>query len=288
MFFVSWYFVRSTDWRAYSTGVKYSVSLGKCLVRGVHYVGSVLFHPWYCVQEKGLFRWRTDVSCGRARSVCNPLVSRKWAVAFVNVSNQNTNAQIVVSSSRLKSVVAVLGYGQIMLILKLLMLGREEMEALNAGSRECIIAIKYYVYISVVRWTAGKNIERLNVNPCRYQKVQWRKLAKRIRRNMNIRQKTLFPWTDWSYYVHFKLHTEFLITAHCKLPLKCTLTQNCGKIGVLTLSYFHFFIHELPNSIRLYFLKRGQPTKHRFYRRSKKKKTSQILSLLQMNFFEAP
>jgi hypothetical protein len=49
-------------------------------------------------------------------------------VAFVNVSNQNTNAQIVVSS--------------------------------------------------IVRWTAGKNIERLNVNPCRYQKVQWRKLAK--------------------------------------------------------------------------------------------------------------
>jgi len=84
---------------------------------------------------------------------CNPLVSRKWAVAFVNVSNQNTNAQIVVSS--------------------------------------------------IVRWTAGKNIERLNVNPCRYQKVQWRKLAKRIRRNMNIRQKTLFPWTvGWSGKLH--------------------------------------------------------------------------------------
>ena len=288
MFFVSWYFVRSTDWRAYSTGVKYSVSLGKCLVRGVHYVGSVLFHPWYCVQEKGLFRWRTDVSCGRARSVCNPLVSRKWAVAFVNVSNQNTNAQIVVSSSRLKSVVAVLGYGQIMLILKLLMLGREEMEALNAGSRECIIAIKYYVYISVVRWTAGKNIERLNVNPCRYQKVQWRKLAKRIRRNMNIRQKTLFPWTDWSYYVHFKLHTEFLITAHCKLPLKCTLTQNCGKIGVLTLSYFHFFY---PWTSKLYspLLSKKGSTHKTSILQEKQKKTFQILSsLLQMNFFEAP
>ena len=75
------------------------------------------------------------------------------------------------------------------------MLSREELEALNAGSRECIIAIKYYVYISVVRWTAGKNIERLNVNPCRYQKVQTRKLAKRIRRHMNIQQKIQFLWT---------------------------------------------------------------------------------------------
>ena len=82
-----------------------------------------------------------------------------------------------------------------MLLLKLLMLSREELGALNAGSRQCIIAIKYYVYISVVRWTAGKNIERLNVNPCRYQKVQRRKLAKRIRENMNIRQKILFLWT---------------------------------------------------------------------------------------------
>jgi len=76
------------------------------------------------------------------------------------------------------------------------MLSREELEALNAGSRECIIAIKYYIYISVVRWNAGKNIERLNVNPCRYQNVQMRKLAKRIRRNMNIRQKILFLWTS--------------------------------------------------------------------------------------------
>ena len=103
---------------------------------------------------------------------------------------------------------------------------------------------------------------------------------------MNIRQKTLFPWTDWSYYVHFKLHTEFLITAHCKLPLKCTLTQNCGKIGVLTLSYFHFFIHELPNSIRLYFLKRGQPTKHRFYRRSKKKKLLRFFLYCKWTFLK--
>jgi hypothetical protein len=75
------------------------------------------------------------------------------------------------------------------------MLSREELEALKAGSRECVIAIKYYVYISVVRWTAGKNIERLNVNPCQYQKVQTRRLAKRIRMNMNIQQKILFLWT---------------------------------------------------------------------------------------------
>jgi len=85
-----------------------------------------------------------------------------------------------------------------MLLLKLPVLpclSMEELEALNAGSRGCVIAIKYYIYISVVRWTAGKNIELLNVNPCRYQKVQRRKLAKRIRRNMDIRQKILFLWT---------------------------------------------------------------------------------------------
>jgi hypothetical protein len=91
--------------------------------------------------------------------------------------------------------VSVLGYDQIMLLLKLQILSRKELEALNAGSRECIIVIKYNVYISVVHWTAGKNIERLNVNPCRYQRVQRRKLAKRIRRNMDIRQKILFLWT---------------------------------------------------------------------------------------------
>ena len=117
-------------------------------------------------------------------------------MAFVNVGNQNTNAQIVVSCSRLKSFVSVLGCDQIILLLKLLMLSKEELEAMNAGSRECIIVMKYYVYISVVRWTAGKNIELLNVNPCRYQKVKRRKLAKRIRRNMNIRQKILFLRTS--------------------------------------------------------------------------------------------
>jgi hypothetical protein len=116
-------------------------------------------------------------------------------VAFVIAGSQNTNAQTVVSCSRLKSVVSVLGYDKVMLLLKLLMLIREEVGALNAGSRECIIAIKYYVYISVVRWIAGKNMKRLNVNPCRYQKVQRRKLAKRIRMNMNIRQKILYLWT---------------------------------------------------------------------------------------------
>jgi hypothetical protein len=79
-------------------------------------------------------------------------------VAFVNVDNQNINAQIVVSCSKLKSVVSLLGYDQIVP-------SREELGALNAGNGGCIIAIKYYVYISVVRWTAGKNIERLNVNP---------------------------------------------------------------------------------------------------------------------------
>jgi hypothetical protein len=71
--------------------------------------------------------------------------------------------------------------------------------SLNAVSREFIIAIKYYVYISVVRLTAGKNFERLNVNPCCCQKVQRRKLAKGIRRNMNILQKILFLWTGSSY-----------------------------------------------------------------------------------------
>jgi hypothetical protein len=117
-------------------------------------------------------------------------------VAFVNVGIQNTNAQTVVSCSRLKSFVSVLGYDQIIIMLHLkLVLCREEIEALNAGSRECIIAIIYYVYISVVRWTAGKNIERLNVNPCRYQKVQRRTVEKRIRRNMNIRQNILSLWT---------------------------------------------------------------------------------------------
>ena len=32
-------------------GWKDSVSLGRRLVRGVYYVGFVLFHPWYRVQE---------------------------------------------------------------------------------------------------------------------------------------------------------------------------------------------------------------------------------------------
>jgi len=104
MFFVPWYFFRSTDSRSYSTGGKYSVRLGKRQVRGVYYVGSVLFHPWYCVQKERMFRWRTAVSCARFRSVCSLLISRKWAVAFVNVGSQNTNARIVVSCSRLKSV----------------------------------------------------------------------------------------------------------------------------------------------------------------------------------------
>jgi len=106
VFFVSQYFFRSTDSRSYSTGGKYSVSLSKRLVRGVFYVGSVLLHPWYCFRKDRAFRRRTAVSCTRFRGVCSLLVSRKWAVVFVNVSSQNTNAQIVVSCSRLKSVVS--------------------------------------------------------------------------------------------------------------------------------------------------------------------------------------
>jgi hypothetical protein len=41
-------------------------------------------------------------------------------VAFVNVGNQNINAQIVTFYSRLKSVFAVLGYDQITFLVKVL------------------------------------------------------------------------------------------------------------------------------------------------------------------------
>jgi hypothetical protein len=64
---------------------------------------------------------------------------------FVNVGSQNINAQIVVFCSRLKSVISFFGYDQIILLLRLLISCREELENLKVGSRECVIIVKHYV-----------------------------------------------------------------------------------------------------------------------------------------------